>query len=260
MSAEPLEHNFSGRLMRKGVLIEETYRCLAAWNQGKTLRENINALRSSNPIGASNNAWLREVTATLSNRFSRGDDLAPLAALAQGGLSVEVWKYCYLWHLGSTDGLLLAFLRDFLNPQIRSGTAVFRTEDATPWVKELEASGSFEENLSDYGTLRMGRDLLRASGEFGFLRGSARREVIHPVIPEDAILYAIYSLWEQQQSVERLIASERWAMFLMLAPDVERELLNLHQFRRVRYERAGSVAELHLPYPSLAAYAESLVS
>lgn len=260
MIAKPLKHNFSGRLMRKGVLIEETYRCLAAWDETRSLRENINAMRLSNPIGATNNAWLREVTATLSNRFSHGDDLRALALLARGGLSVDVWKYCYLWHLGSTDGLLLAFLRDYLNPQIRAGTAMFRTEDTTPWVNELSASGAFEEKLSDYGTLRMGRDLLRASTEFGFLRGSTRREAVHPVIPEDAVLYAVYALWEQQQSAERLISSGRWAMFLMIAPDVERELLNLHQFRRVRYDRAGSVAELHLPYPSLTAFAQSLVA
>lgn len=260
MTDTPSKLNFSGRLMRKGVLIEETYRCLAAWDETLSLRENITALRSLNPIGAANNAWLREVTATLSNRFSQGDDLRPLALLARGGLSVNVWKYCYLWHLGSTDGLLVAFLRDYLNPQIRAGTAVFRTEDTTPWVQELSASGAFEEPLSDYGTLRMGRDLLRASGEFGFLRGSARRETVHPVIPEDAILYALYSLWDQQQSVERLIASGRWSMFLMTSADVECELLNLHQFRRVRYERAGSVSELLLPYSSLEAFAQSLVA
>jgi hypothetical protein len=246
--------------MRKGVLIEDTYRCLAAWDTSRPLRENILRIRQLNPIGASNNAWLREVTATLSNRFAHGDPIRSLAALARGGLSLEVWKYCYLWHMTSTDGLLLAFMRDFLNPKTREGTAVFTTDDTIPWVIALKASGTFAEPLSDYGVRRMARDLLRAASEFGFLQGAARREVIHPVVPEDAILYAIYSLWDQRQSVERLVASDRWAMFLMLPPDVERELLNLHQFRRVRYERAGSISELHLPYPSLAAFSESLVS
>lgn len=259
MKAAPTKHNFSGRLMRKGVLIEETYRCLAAWDAGRSIRENIDALRAANPFGARNSAWLREVTATLSNRFSSGDDLAPLAALARGGLAIETWKYCYLWHLGSTDGLLLGFLRDFLGPCLRGGTAVFTTDDVAPWVREMEARGAFEEKLTDYGTLRMGRDLLRATCEFGFLQGHTRREALHPVIPEDAILYAIYSLWDQRESVGRLLTAERWAMFLMTPPHVEQELLNLHQFRRVRYERAGSVAELHLPHPSLAAFVESLI-
>ena len=58
----------------------------------------------------------------------------------------------------------------------------------------------------------------------------------------------------------RLTSIWRWAMFLMTAADVECELLNLHQFRRVRYERAGSVSELHLPYSSLEAFAQSLVA
>lgn len=260
MPSSVQKQNFSERLVRKGVLIEETYRCLAVWNSAVSVKENINTIREKNPVGAANTAWLREITATISSRFARGESIACLARLARAGLALETWKYCYLWHLGSTDGLLLAFMCDFLFPRTRAGAAIFTTEDVIPWVRELEAAGTFEECLSDYGRRRMGRDLLRAATAFGFLRGSARREVCHPVLPEDAILYATYSMWGGQQSVERLLSSGRWRMFLMSQSDVEHELLNLHQFRRLRYERAGSVAELHLPYPTLAEYAESISS
>ena len=40
---------------------------------------------------------------------------------------------------------------------------------------------------------------------------------------------------------------------------VERELLHLHQYRKLRYEVAGSLVELTLPYGSAAEYAESLI-
>lgn len=254
------KQNFSERLVRKGVLIEETYRCLAVWNSAVSVKENINIIRKRNPVGAANAAWLREIAVTISSRFAYGESVASLARLAREGLTLETWKYCYLWHLGSTDGLLFAFMRDFLFSRTRAGTAIFTTEDVIPWVRELEATGTFEVFLSEYGRRRMARDLLRAATAFGFLRGSARREVCHPVLPEDAILYALYSMWEKQQSVERLLSSERWRMFLMSQSDVEHELLNLHQFRRLQYARAGSVAELHLPYPTLVDYAESISS
>jgi hypothetical protein len=69
---------YSGRLARKGILLEESYRIFACWNLDQSLRENITRIRETNPIGSSNQAWLREVTATISSRYSTGDSLAPL--------------------------------------------------------------------------------------------------------------------------------------------------------------------------------------
>ncbi len=251
--------NFSGRLVRKGVLIEETYRIFSHWNPEQSLRENIASIRRSNEVGAPNQAWLREITATVSNRFSTGDPLVPLVKLAKGGLSLDVWKYCLLWHLGSTDGLYSAFAREFLFPRVHSGVSVFTTDDVVPFVRDLERRNVFDEPLSDYGVRRLGRDLLRTAGEFGLVQGRARREVRHPLIPEDAILYAIYSLSDKVGNTGRLISSDRWRLFLMRPSDVEHELLNLHQFRRLRYEQAGTIRELALPHDSLLDFAESLI-
>ena len=251
--------NYSGRLMRKGVLVEETYRILACWDLSAPLRQNLSRIREQNPIGASNTAWLKEVVATLSNRFSSGDPIEPLVILAQGEMSLSTWRYCLLWHLRSTDGLFSAFLREFLSPRIEAGTVVFTTEDVMPYVDELQGRGVFGEHLSEYGVRRMGRDLLRAAAEFGLLVGQTRREFHHPVIPEDALLYAIYSQWEATPNAGRMIASDRWHQFLMSPFQVEHELLNLHQFRRLRYERAGTVQELYLPHDSLLDFCTSLV-
>jgi hypothetical protein len=251
---------YSGRLARKGILLEESYRIFACWNLDQSLRENITRIRETNPIGASNRAWLREVTATISSRYSTGDSLAPLVALAKAGLNVDTWKHCLLWHFGSCDGLFSDFVHEFLVPKIHDGIEVFTTDDAIPFVRDLMARGIFEGSLSDYGERRLARDLLRASTDFGLLKGTARREVTHTTIPEDALLYALYSLSEQNLSVDRILDSKRWELFLLTPAQVEHELFNLHQFRRLRYERAGSIRELSLPHANLKAFAQSLVT
>lgn len=258
--APPTSLKYSGRLARKGVLLEETYRIFSHWRLDRTLRDNITTIRDKNPIGATNQAWLREVTTTISSRFSTGDSIAPLVTLAQGGLSFEVWKFCLLWHIGSTDGLYTDFVSEFLFPRVDTGVAVFTTDDVIPHVREMEAQSVFEEPLSDYGLRRLARDLLRTAGEFGFVKGKARREVCHPAIPEDAVLYSIYSLWEKIRSADRLVSSNRWKMFLMRPSHIEQELLNLHQFHRLRYERAGSIRDLSLPHSNLLEFAKSLVA
>lgn len=256
----PTALKYSGRLARKGILLEESYRIFACWDLHQSLRENITRIRATNPIGAANQAWLREVTATISSRFSSGDSLDPLVILAKGGLPIDTWKFCLLWHVGSCDGLYSDFVGEFLFPRIADGVAVFTTDDVIPFVRDLVARGTFHESLSDYGIQRLARDLLRAATDFGLLKGTVRREVTHAAIPENAILYALYSLTDRSRSVERLLASERWKLFLLHPPQVEQELLNLHQFRRLHYERAGSIRELSLPHANLMAFAQSLVA
>ena len=49
-------------------------------------------------------------------------------------------------------------------------------------------------------------------------------------------------------------------MFLMTPGDVERELLLLHQYRKLDYQVAGSIIELTLPCANACEYAERMVA
>lgn len=217
--------------------------------------------RTTNPIGAKNNSWLGEVLETISARFSKGDDFTPLVILAAGGLSLDTWKYCLLWHFGSTDGLYCSFIKEFLFPKVQEGIAVITTQDVMPFVVGLRKSGVARGGLSDAAVERLSQDLLRLAGQFGFLEGKVQRRIRNPVIPEDAILYAIYGLCAtSQKNLDQFFSSGRWNLFLFHPPQVEQELLNLHQFRRLHYERAGSIRELSLPHANLMAFAQSLVA
>ncbi len=46
----------------------------------------------------------------------------------------------------------------------------------------------------------------------------------------------------------------------MSPSDVERELLRLHQFRKVDYQVAGSIVQLTLPCANACEYAERMVA
>ncbi len=252
--------NYSLSLARKGAFIPETYRIFSQWNLDQGIRDNLARLRAANPIGAKNYSWLGEVTETMSARFSVGDPIEPLVKLAVGGLPIEIWKYCLLWHIGSTDGLYFTFVTEFLFPRVLDGVAVFTTGDVLPFVRELRERGIAHGGQSEAAIERLSQDLLRVAGQFGFVQGKVRRQTCHPPIPDDALLYAIYSLHDINPSAARIVSSERWKLFLIRPSEAERELLNLHQFRRLRYERAGSVRELALPHANLLEFAQSLVA
>jgi hypothetical protein len=251
---------FSQRLVRKGALIEETYRAFAHWDTRKSLAENIDLLRARNSLGAPNESWLREITATLSSRFSHGDSATPLAILAKGQYPLEKWRYCLLWHFATTDNLYAQFATDFLFVHHQNGIAAFDTNAVLPFIEGLNAEHNFEAPLSPYGRLRTARDLLRMAAAFGLVEGQPVRRFTNNPVPEDAILYALYDLMDQTHSISRSIQSPRWRLFLMKPSEVEHELVNLHQFRRLRYEQAGSVRELSLPHANLVEYSRSLIA
>ena len=65
---------------------------------------------------------------------------------------------------------------------------------------------------------------------------------------------------DEKLSPDKVIASPDWRMFLMRPADVERELLRLHQFRKLEYQVAGSLVQLSLPCESSREYAERMVA
>jgi hypothetical protein len=79
-------------------------------------------------------------------------------------------------------------------------------------------------------------------------------------LPERSFLYLLHAMNDERVSPGKLVTSPDWRMFLMHPADVERELLRLHQFRRLEYHVAGSLAQLSLPCASSREYAGRMVA
>lgn len=252
--------SYSTRLLRKGALVEETYRVLAGWEPKDPVAVNLDRIRKSNPVGAKNESWLHEVTKTLSGRFGIGEALAPLACLARAEYPLERWRFCLLWHFGSTDGLFRLFMEEFLFEQQAKSVAALDTAAVLPFVDQIIRAKFLKTALTPNGRIMVAQDLLRMACAFGLLRGKTVRRFTHVPVPDDAILYALHSLQEEVPSVSRALQSRRWRLFLLAPSSVEQELLNLHQHRRLRYEQAGSIRELSLPHANLLEFAQSLTS
>ena len=149
-------------------------------------------------------------------------------------------------------------MQDFLFRQHEEGVAAFDTNAVQLFVEGIEREKLLGAPLTAYGRIRLARDLLRMAAAFGLVKGQPLRRFAQVTIPDDALLYALYSLQGELPSVSRALQSRKWRLFLLTPSAVERELLNLHQFRRVRYDHAGSIRELSLPYKSVQEFARSL--
>ncbi len=248
----------STRLIRKGALLEETHRVFLAWDIAKSFEENLNRARELNTPAAGNQGWLKEVLATISSRWRHEPQLSVIVQLAQRA-SVGVWRPCILWHIGQVDELYYRFATEWLFDEYEAGAYRLRTADVVPFVEKVTASrAAGKKGLSEYGLKRAARDLLRMAVDFGLMSGSSVREFNSYHLPEESFLYLLHAMYETYGNARDVIQSPDWRLFLMSTADVERELFRLHQFRKLRYEVAGSLVELTLPCSSAAEFVQEM--
>lgn len=242
-------------------MIEETYAVFAAWDFAQSKRANLDRLRADNFIAASSATWLRDVAKVLNRRFDPDDRDRALVELAKNECPLEEWKPLLLWHMTRDEFLVRDFLENWLFPAYESGTLRVRVDDLTPYLVEIgRKSGTTEHPWSQETTKRVATGLLRIATDFGLLRGSAVKEFASYHLPERSFIYLLHAVRDEVINPAKIVTARQWRMSLMRPADVEREILRLHQFRKLNYQVAGSLVQLSLPCKSSREYAERMVA
>jgi hypothetical protein len=245
----------------KGSMVDETHAVFATWDFGRSKRANLDRLREENFIGATSSTWLRDVAKVLNRRFDPAGRDRSLVVLAKNGCDIEEWKPLLLWHITRDEFLMRDFLQNWLYPAYDSGAFRVRPEDLHSYLRGIRKRGGMTEHAWTDTTLkRVAAGLIKMAVDFGLLRGSLVKEFASYHLPERSFLYLLHALREEKQSPRKVIDAPDWRMFLMRPSDVERELLRLHQFRKLEYQVAGSLVQLTLPCASSREYAERMVA
>ena len=241
----------------KGSLIDETYAVFRDWDFEKSRKENLRRAREGNTMGATSTNWARDVAWAISRRFDPAGRDRALVDLAKAECKREVWKPILLFHLTRDEFLVRDFLVNWLYPQYTQGAYRLHTHDVQNYLALLGKKKGIEWSGKWTGTTlsRVASGLLRIATDFGILTGRVHKEFASYQLPEKSFIYLLHAMAEVKPNAGGIIDAEDWHMFLMDGADVERELLRLHQFRKVHYEVAGSLAQLVLPHGSSADFA-----
>jgi hypothetical protein len=261
MNAAPRANVASSFTIIKGAMIEETYAVFSGWDFSQSKRENLERLRNENFIGAATATWLRDVAKVLNRRFEpEGRDRA-LVALAKNRCDLQDWKPLLLWHITRDEFLLRDFFQNWLYPAYESGAFRVRPEELYGYLQSIHKRGGTTEHAWTETTLkRVAAGLIKMAVDFELLRGSVVKEFASYHLPERSFLYLLHAIREEKQSPRKVIDASDWRMFLMRPSDVERELLRLHQFRKLEYHVAGSLVQLTLPCSNSREYAQRMVA
>jgi hypothetical protein len=244
----------------KGSLIKETYAVFRDWDYALSKPENLKRAREENTIGATSANWALNVAKVLNRRYDPASRDRPLVELAKAGCDREVWQPLLLYHMTRDEFLVRDFLINWLYPQFTAGAYRLHADDVLPYLQALSKKKgiAWSGSWTDATSKRVASGLLRIAEDFGLLKGAQAKEFASYHLPEQSFLYLLHAITDSEPNARRVIDSEDWRMFLMDPGDVERELLRLHQFRKLHYEVAGSLAQIKLPAKSAAEYAKEL--
>ena len=261
MTPQPRANVASSFTIVKGALINETYAVLAAWDLTQSKRENLDRLRQENFVGARTATWLRDLAKVLNRRLEpEGRDRA-LVMLAQSGCDLLEWKPIFLWHITRDEFLLRDFLQNWLFPAYDAGVSRVNPAEVREYLRGTAKRGGVTEHAWSETTLeRVAAGLLKMAVEFGQLRGKAVKTFNAYSLPERSFLYLLHVLRETHPNPRKIIEAPDWRMYLMRPGDVEHEILRLHQFHKLDYQVAGSLAQMKLPCATSAQYAERMVA
>jgi bacteriophage exclusion system BrxA-like protein len=245
----------------KGAMIDETYAVFAAWDFSRSKRENLDRLRNENFIGASSATWLLYIAKVLNRRFDPAGRDRALVILAKHGCDLEEWRPLLLWHMTRDEFLLRDFLQNWLFPAYDAGVFRVRAEELHDYLRSIKSRGGITEHTWTNATLhRVAVGLLRIAEDFGLLRGGTVKELTSYHLPERSFLYLLHAMRDDKVNPSKVITAPGWRMYQMRPPDVEREILRLHQFRKLGYQVAGSLVEVSLPCTSAFEYAQRMVA
>lgn len=245
----------------KGSLIDETYAVFRDWNYSLSRTENLRLVRDGNTVNAPSSNWARDVSKVLSRRFDPGGRDRPLVDLAKSNCDRQIWNPLLLFHMTRDEFLLRDFLMDWLYCRFTSGAFKIYTEDVIEYLKSLSKKKvEWPGKWSDSTTARVASGLLRIATDFNLLIGAQHREFGSYHLPEASFMYLLHAMAEGEPNARRIVDSKDWRLFMMDTADVERELLRLHQYRKVHYEVAGTLAQLKLPCGSSAHYAKEMLA
>lgn len=246
----------------KGSLVPETYRAFQAWDWRQTKRENLARMREDNTFGSGSASWSLNVSKVINRRFDPGGRDRPLVELTKTGCELRVWRPILLWHMTRDEFLVRDFLVNWLYQRYVEGVFRLRADDVAPYLHDLRKNRSIElaDEWTDRTTERVASGLLRMALDFELVSGGTVKEFVSYHLPDESFLYLLHALAELNPSAQGIIGSDEWRMYLLDASDVERELLRLHQFGKLRFESAGTLQSLSLPCSTAAEYAKELAT
>jgi len=247
------ENELSASIGRHGAYIWETKRILEVYIETQDYDAVKEAVLEDNLLRKGSERYREDILTEIAGRYSIDKYSFTETPLIQVfkrpvGEPIQEWVLYYEF---SQDPLVSLLTTEFLYSEFHKGSLTVRKEDVIEFLDQSKSEypviGSWSENT----LLSVAEHYLAAMKNFGLLEGNTQKEFRYVYLPEQVILYVLYSLFEDgTTTAEDVVDHQAWKLLLMDTDDVRDRLHDVSP-SHVRYEKRGSVERLEPKYESL---------
>lgn len=254
---------YTTRLQKAGAAIEDSRILLRHWSDAIPTEQLTDKLISENVLGKTSRMRMKDViTRVFVPRFVHGepkDAWRYLQTLEVGGIDSTTMASLLYFHTARSERILYDFMVEEVFARFKVGHNEIGVEDAVSYISKVTAPEKKDGAWTDTVSLKVARGMLAALRDFGILKGKAKKRLASVFLHPQAFALLAFISNQQLRSVDKIIHSDDWKLYLLSPEAVERKLLEAHQLGYLNYKVAGDIKRIDFPYSSLEEMAHGIV-
>lgn len=240
------------KIAHHGAYIEETKTILRAYVECQSYDELKRQVVEENLLKKDTDYYRKNVLREVRRRYIPDTDTyteTPLMTLVTEESRDDIVEWCMYYEFAQ-DPFIEFVTKEFLYPEHERGTLTVRSEALTEFLEaEKDAypglRGKTEGTIAEAAT-----KYLSAMKNFGLLEGRQKKEFAVTYVPDEAIAYVTYRLFESGATGTTAINHDDWEL-LMLSPDDARRRMRDISPQYVTHEKRGSTERLTPKFDSI---------
>ena len=254
MMSEGIKNDeLSSSIGHHGAYIWETKRILETYVETQNYDAVREAVLEDNLLRKDSDSYRESILSEIARRYGidkNGYTETPLIRVFKQPISDSLREWI-LYYEFSQEPVVRLLTTELLFPKFDSGALFIEKTDVVQFIQGIESEYPSIRSWSENTRRRVAEHYLAAMKNFGLLEGSQRKEFRYVFVPDELVLYVLYSLFERNITTASAVVEHRdWKLLLMTTEDVRQRLRDLSP-SHVQYEKRGNVERLNPTYESL---------
>lgn len=238
------------KIAHHGAYIDETKLLLREYRRLESFDALKERVVEENILNKSTDYYRKNILREVARRYipdTETYNTTPLMCILDAGLRDDVENWCLYYEFAQDPFIRLVTL-EYLYPEFDKGTLSVRSEEVVEFLKNIQNKYQGLDDRTDTTIEEAASKYLTAMKNFGLLEGRQRKEFAITYIPDEAIAYMVYRLFNAGvDTAAGVIEHEDWQILLLNEEDVRRRLQDISS-SYVRYEKLGSTERLERLY------------
>lgn len=237
---------------------------LSAWDESKSVDENLDDVIRRNLFGKASRHRVVELVSIFRQRYVPDDGSARAFRLfASSSLPAEVTDRVIYYYTAIAEPALYDFVTDYLYECFLSGETQVSLRNTYEFFDQAYAEGKVNGRWKSESTREQaGQGLLATLREMGMLSGGikARIKTLAPAhLHILAFAYIAFHIHCSEPSGEKLVHHPHWRLFFLNLPQVEMYFAEADAHKLLTYQAAGSIIRIEFPTNDFEEYVHALI-